>query len=86
MPCLGRSICGLRSGTQNWQRRPQPVVISTTPNVVGFSGKSSESPSVGWETSTCCGRSAPSMALWKRAIVSADSLRPSITQSIPRRS
>ena len=86
MPSFGRSICGLRSGTQNWHRRPHPVVISTTPNVVGLSGNSSESPSVGWATSTCCGRSPPSIALWKSAIVSADSLRPSITQSIPRRS
>jgi hypothetical protein len=33
---LGTSICGLRSGTQKWQRRPQPVVISTTPKVVQF--------------------------------------------------
>ena len=38
---LGRSICGFRSGTQNLQRRPQPVVISTTPNVVRVSGKDS---------------------------------------------
>ena len=37
---FGRSICGFRSGTQNLQRRPQPVVISTTPNVVRVSGKS----------------------------------------------
>ena len=38
MRSFGTSICGLRSGTQNWQRRPQPVVISTTPNVVRLSG------------------------------------------------
>ena len=37
---FGRSICGFRSGTQNLQRRPQPVVISTTPNVVRVSGNS----------------------------------------------
>ncbi len=36
---FGRSICGFRSGTQNLQRRPQPVVISTTPKVVRVSGK-----------------------------------------------
>ena len=86
IPSLGRSICGLRSGTQNWQRRPQPVVISTTPNVVGRSGNSSVSGSVGCSTTTCSGNSPPSRARRNSLMVSADSLRPSMTQSIPRRS
>ena len=50
---FGRSICGFRSGTQNWQRRPQPVVISTTPNVVRVSGKRIASRSIGCLTSIC---------------------------------
>ena len=37
---LGMSIWGFRSGTQKLQRRPQPVVISTTPKVVRRSGTS----------------------------------------------
>ena len=78
---FGMSICGLRSGTQNWQRRPHPVVISTTPNVVRLSGKRISSRSFGCTTSTCFGRSSPASALSNSFRTSADSLRPSTTQS-----
>ena len=80
---LGTSICGLRSGTQNWQRRPQPVVISTTPKVVRRSGIKMPSREVGWETLASRGRVSPRIALRKSSRVSADSLRPSTTQSTP---
>ena len=83
---FGTSICGFRSGTQNWHRRPQPVVISTTPNVVRLSGTRMLSRSFGWPTSSCRGRSSPRIALSKSDIVSADSLRPSTTQSTLSRS
>ena len=78
---FGMSICGLRSGTQNWQRRPHPVVISTTPNVVRLSGKRISLRSFGCATSTCFGRSSPASALSNSFSTSADSLRPSTTQS-----
>src|SRR5580765_5417817 len=78
---FGMSICGLRSGTQNWQRRPQPVVISTTPNVVRLSGNRISLRSFGCATSICFGRSSPASAWSNSLLTSADSLRPSTTQS-----
>ena len=44
---LGISICGFKSGTQNWHLRSHPVVNSTTPNVVRLSGNRMASRVVG---------------------------------------
>ena len=81
---LGKSIWGLRSGRQNLQRRPQPVVISTTPKVVRLAGVSSASrvPGMAHLHEAGQGLAADGLAeqfqrLW------TDSLRPSTTQSTP---
>ena len=80
---LGTSSCGLRSGTQKLQRRPQPVVISTTPKVVRLSGARIPSRLVGWDTLIPRGSCSPWTALRNRSKHCSDSLRPSTTQSTP---